>query len=97
MMPSPGLERSAQIIAENVISALEHGAHGIGGLKSDARTAAIAELMRRLLQVMPTDQSAVLAAACNTVLEEISAAMGLTGPRVEAVYLGDGSVTMRRG
>lgn len=96
-MPSPGLERSAQIIAENVMSAFEHGYLGVGGLQAQIRAAAIVELMRRLLSVMPTDQSAVLAAACNTALEEISAGLEFTGPRVAAVYLGDGSVTMRRG
>ena len=97
MMPSPGLERSAQAIAENVISAFEHGHLGVGGSTTQIRAAAIVELMRRLLSVMPTDQSAVLAAACNTVLEEIFAGLEFAGPRVEAVYLGDGSVTMRRG
>jgi hypothetical protein len=96
-MAAPDLEQAARVIAENVVSAVEHGRHGIGGLKRPAHTAAITELMRVLLSVMPTDDSAVLAAACNSVLADIFVAMGLTGPRVEAVDLDDGSVTMRQG
>jgi hypothetical protein len=83
---SPDIATAAKIIAENVVSAVEHGRHGIGGFKHPAHAAAVTELMRALLCVMPTDES--------TVLADIFAAMGLTGPRVEAV---DGSVTMRQG
>lgn len=94
-MTGPNIEAAAQIIAENVVTAFEHGRHGIGGLKHVERAAAVSELMRRLLSVMPTDDSAILAEACNSVLADIFAAMGLTGPRVEAVDPDDGSVTMR--
>jgi len=93
-MQGPDIETAARIIAENVVLAIEHGRHGIGGLKRPAHTAAISELMRTLLSVMPTDDSATLATACNSVLADIFAAMGLTGPRVEAVDPDDGSVTM---
>jgi hypothetical protein len=94
-MTGPDIEAAAQIIAENVVSAFERGRLGIGGLKHVERAAAVSELMCRLLSVMPTDDSAILAAACNIVLADIFAAMGLTGPRVEAVDPDDGSVTMR--
>ena len=95
MMHGPDIEIAAKIIAENVISAVEHGRHGIGGLKRAEHAVALADLMHAVLNVMPTDDSAVLAAACNSVLADIFAAMGLTGPRVEAVDPDDGSVTMR--
>jgi hypothetical protein len=94
-MHGPEVEIAAKIIAENVILAVEHGQHGVGGLKRTEHTAALADLMRALLNVMPTDDSADLAAACNNVLADIFAAMGLNGPRVEAVHLNDGSVTVR--
>lgn len=96
-MQDPDVEAAAKIIAENVVSAFEHGRHGVGGLKHLEHAAAVGELMRALLGVMPTADSAVLATTCNRVLAEIFAAMGLTGPRVEAVDLGDGSVRMRQG
>ena len=96
-MHGPDIETAAKIISENVISAAEHGRHGIGGLKRTEHAAAIAELMHALLSVMPTEDSATLAAVCNSVLAEIFAAMGLTGPRVEAVDPDDGSVTMQHG
>lgn len=96
-MQDPDVQAAAKIIAENVVSAFERGRHGIGGLKHVERAAAMSELIRKLLSVMPTDDSAILAAACNIVLADIFAAMGLTGPRVEAVDPDDGSVTMRQG
>ena len=55
----------------------------------------MAALVRHLLAVMPTDASEVLAAACNRGLNEAAGAVSLGGPRVEAVDLADGSVTMR--
>lgn len=94
-MHNINVEAAAKIIAENVVWAFEHGRHGVGGFKHIERAAAADELMRVLLGVMPTADSAVLATTCNGVLAEIFAAMGLTGPRVEAVDAEDGSVTMR--
>ena len=96
-MENRDYEQAARIIAENVVSAFERGRHGIGGLKTVERAAAISELMRRLLTVLPTEDSDVLAAACNSVLDDVLAAMGLPGSRVESVDPDDGSVTMRRG
>lgn len=93
-MHGPDIETAARIIAENVVSAIKHGRHGIGGLKRPAQTAAITALMRTLLSVMPTDDSAILATACNSVLADIFTAMGLTGRRVEAVDPDDESVTL---
>ena len=94
MLHGPDIETAAKIIVENVVSALEHGQHGIGGLEQVEHAAAVSVLMRALLNVMPTEDSATLAAACNSILADIFAAMGLTGPRVEAVDPDDGSVTM---
>ncbi len=75
-MHGPNVETAAKIIAENVVSAVEHGRHGNGGLKRAEHTAAIADLMRALLSVMPTDDSATLAAACNSVLADLSPRWG---------------------
>ena len=56
---------------------------------------AVAGLMRELLDVMPTDDSSMLAAACNRFLDRL-ATMSMPGPRVEAVDPDDGSVMMRQ-
>lgn len=95
MMRSPGLERTAQVIAENVVSAYERERDGAGFLPT-AREGVVTTLVWSLLAVMPTTSSDVLATACNRGLNDAVGAMGPIGPRVVAIDLDDGSVTMRR-
>ncbi|MGE8128948.1 hypothetical protein ACQKQD_18405 [Methylobacterium sp. NPDC080182] len=92
-MQGPDTETAARIIAENVISAFEREREGAGGFIGSGRDMALAGLMRELLGVMPTDDSDVLAAACNRFLDRL-ATMSMPGPRVEAIDPDDGSVTM---
>ena len=92
-MSGPDVETAAKIIAENVVSAFERERDGIGGFIGAGRDMALAGVMRELLDVMPTDDSNVLAAACNRFLDRLTP-MGMPGPRVEAVDPDDGSVTM---
>ena len=86
--------RAAGIIAENVVSALEH----LDGdsLSTQDRAAAIDGLMRELVAVMPTRFDGVLAAACNRYLATLPG-QGWASPRVETVSMVDGAVTMRGG
>ena len=88
----PDLELIAQIIAENVASALVR-AH-VGGFEESEREIVVRGLMRELLLVLPTDDSGHLAEACNRGLQ-VLVRTGVQGPRVEAVDPDDGSVTMR--
>lgn len=90
-MQGPDTETAARIVAENVISAFER--EGAGGFIGSGRDMALAGLMRELLGVMPTDDSDVLAAACNRFLDRL-ATMSMPGPRVEAIDPDDGSVTL---
>jgi hypothetical protein len=94
-MPSPGLERTARVIAENVASAVERGLDS-SALHPLIREALMVELLRELLSVMPTSSGLDLADACNRCLHRI-AGLHLPIPRVEAVDPGDGSVTMQEG
>lgn len=94
MMQAAGLERAAKDIADNVVAAWGR-AEGSTPLHASAREAMVAALVRHLLRALPTDSPAALAAACNRALDEVVGAMGLAAPRVEAVDLADGSVTMR--
>jgi hypothetical protein len=95
-MHGPDAENAVKVIAENVVSALERDHDGAGAFLAGGRDMAVAGLMCELLAVMPTDDSNALAAACNRFLDRL-AIMGMPGPRVEAVDLDDGSVTMRQG
>ena len=92
-MPGPDAENAAKVIAENVVSAFERDHDGAGAFLAGGREMAVAGLMCELLDVMPTADSSVLAAACNCFLDRL-AAMSRPGPRVEAVDPDDGSVTM---
>jgi hypothetical protein len=92
-MPSPGLERTAHIIAENVASAIARDPASPLRDRPRAREAVLTAIMVELLRVMPTDDSDRLAAACNRALDEL-AITGLPRPRVSAVDPDDGSVTM---
>ena len=69
---------------------------GAGGFLAASQDMALASLMHELLAVMPTDDGDGLAAACNRFLDRL-AAIHMPGPRVEAVDLTDGSVTMTAG
>lgn len=93
-MHGPDVEVAAKVIAENVVSAFEHEREGKNGIISLSRDMAVGGLMRELLAVMPTDDSDVLAAACNHFLDRL-AMMTMPGPRVDTVDPDDGSVTMR--
>ncbi|MGH1572673.1 hypothetical protein ACRAWG_20880 [Methylobacterium sp. P31] len=93
-MQGSDVEAAIRIIAENVVSAFEYN-DGAGTFLAAGRDTAVAGLMRELLGVMPTDDSDVLAAACNRVLDS-PATMSMPGPRVEAVGPYEGAVTMRR-
>ena len=88
------LELIARIVAENVASAFER-AHD-GGFEEDERAIVVQGLMRELLLVLPAASSETLAYACNRHLS-VLAECGMHGPRVEAVSMVDGSVTMRQG
>jgi len=93
MMPSPDLERFAALIADNVVSTFERDRDG-APFHPTMRVTVVSVLVRSLLLVMPTTSSDALAAACNRGLDDVVGAMGLGGPRVEAVDPSDGSVTM---
>ena len=93
-MSGPDIETAARIIAENVVSAFERKRDGVGGFIGAGRDMALAGLMRELLGVMPSDDSDVLAGACNRFLDRL-ATMNMPGPRVDAVDPDDGSVTMQ--
>ena len=93
MMPSPGLERTARVIAENVTSAVERDLDN-SALHPLIREALMVEMLRAVLSVMPTSSGLDLAAACNRCLDRI-AGLHLPIPRVAAVDPDDGSVTMR--
>ncbi|MGH1572046.1 hypothetical protein ACRAWG_16855 [Methylobacterium sp. P31] len=92
-MQGSDVEAAIRIIAENVVSAFEYN-DGAGTFLAAGRDTAVAGLMRELLGVMPTDDSDVLAAACNRFLDRL-ATMNTPGLRVEVVDPDDGSVTMR--
>lgn len=85
-------ERFAGIVAENVLSAIEHWRDG-ERYPEDQRRRAIAELMREMLADMPTASGRVLAQACNRILSSQPDA-GFVIPRVSDVDMGDGAVTM---
>lgn len=93
---NPGVERAAQVIAENVVSAVLRDA--VSSLRDTqmGREAAVTAIMVELLRVMPTEDSGRLADACNRGLSEL-VITGVSGPIVEAVDPDDGSVTMLRG
>lgn len=93
-MVGPNLEQAAQVIAENVVSAVVRDPASPLRDTPMARDAAITAIMVALLRIMPTDDSNQLAAACNRGLDDVVGAMGLNGPRVEAVDPDDGAVTM---
>ena len=94
-MHGPDVETAIKVIAENVVSAFERDDDGAGAFLAGGRDMAVAGLMCELLDVMPTDDSSVLAAACNRFLDRL-ATIGTPGPRVEAVDPDDGAVTMRQ-
>ena len=85
--------RTADIIAENVVSILERLGED-ERLSGAGREASIRGLMREVAAVMPTQFAGRLAAACNRYLATIPD-WELSGPRVETVSMADGSVTMR--
>lgn len=88
------LELIAEIIAENVASAFERVYDG--GFEENERELVVQGLMREMIIVLSTGSSEVLAYACNRHLS-VLAECGMHGPRVEAVSMVDGSVTMREG
>lgn len=92
-MVGPNLEQAAQVIAENVISAVMR--HTLSPLRETpmAREAAVTAIMIELLRVLPTEDSDRLAEACNRGLGELMITEA-SGPVVEAVDPDDGSVTM---
>lgn len=94
MMPSPGLERTARLIAENVIAAVarEPAAAALHPLMRDALMVA---LLREILPAMPAGSGEALAAACNRCLDRLTD-LHMAMPRVETVDLFDGAVTLRR-
>ncbi|MCJ2059500.1 hypothetical protein MKL09_23535 [Methylobacterium sp. J-048] len=85
--------RSAGIVAENVVQALER-LDADERLPDASRDAAVAGLTRELLAVLPTPSGDILVAACNRYLAAL-AECGLSVPRVEAVNPVQGAVTMR--
>ncbi|SDO56382.1 hypothetical protein SAMN05216360_12749 [Methylobacterium phyllostachyos] len=93
-MVGPNLEQAAQVIAENVVSAVVRDPASPLRDTPMARDAAITAIMVALLRIMPTDDSNQLADACNRGLGEL-AIIGALGPLVNAVDPDDGSVTMR--
>ena len=93
-MDEPDIEAGARVIAENAVDAFMRERDGPPQIKPDARETAIGAVMLELIGVLPSEDSDQLAEACNRGLR-VFARMGMTGPRVEAVDAGDGSVTMR--
>ena len=91
MMLSPDLERFATLIADNVVSAVERYRED-GPVSPTQRVAVISALVRSLLAVLPTASGDALTAACNRGLDDVVAAIGPGGSRVEAVDPSDGSV-----
>jgi len=94
-MVGPNLEQAAQVIAENVVSAVIRDLSSLRDTPM-ARDAAVTAIMIELLRVMPTEDSDRLAEACNRGLGELVITEAL-GPIVEAVDPENGSVTMRVG
>lgn len=94
MKPNPDLERFATLIADNVVSTFERDRDG-APFRPTMRVTVVSVLVRSLLLVMPTASSHALASACNRGLDDVLEAIGLGGPRDEAVDPDDGSVTMR--
>ena len=92
-MVGPNLEQAAQVIAENVVSAVIRDLSSSLRDTPMARDAAITAIMIELLRVMPTEDSDRLAEACNRGLGELVITEAL-GPVVEAVDPDDGSVTI---
>ena len=90
----PDLELLAQIIAENVASALVRACDS--GFQEGERAIVVQGVMRELLLVLPTDDSDRLTEACNRGLQ-VLIGMGVYGPRVAAVDPDHGSVTMQQG
>jgi hypothetical protein len=95
-MHGPDTETAARIIAENVVSALMRDQGSPLRDTAMSRDAAMTGIMVELLRVMPTEDGARLAEACNRGLSEL-VITGMSGPTVEAVDPDDGSVTMRQG
>ena len=94
-MHSPGLERTARLIEENVASAVERNLNK-GALHPLMREALLVELLRALLPAMPTQSAAAQVATCNRCLDYFAGFQG-PGRRIKAIDLADGSVTTRRG
>lgn len=93
MMPSPGLERAARVVAVNVASAVERGLDS-SALHPLIRQALMVALLRELLSVMPTSSGRDLADACNRCLDRL-AGLHLPIPRVTSVDPDDGMVAPR--
>ena len=91
-MPFPDLERIVQIIAENVVTAIE-SAIGDRLEPAERRHRIVSALMRKLLVDMPTGCGFVLAWDCNRVLSG-GPDRGIALPQVADVDMGDGAVTM---
>lgn len=92
MMYSPDVEQVARVIAENVASAFERMCND-GVFEENERETVVQGLMRELLTVLPTASGETVAYVCNRHLA-VLAECGMHGPRVEAIDLDDGSVTM---
>lgn len=90
----PDIELIAQIIAENIATALVRARDS--GFQEGERGIVVQGLMRELLLVLPTDDSDRLAEACNRGLQ-VLIRTGVHGLRVEAVDPDEGSVTMQQG
>ncbi len=93
-MTGPDLEQAAQVIAENVVSAVMRDLMSSLRDTPMSREAAVTAIMVELLQVMPTEDSDRLADACNRGLGKLVIS-GAAGPVVETVDPDDGSVTMQ--
>jgi hypothetical protein len=87
-------ERFAAIVAENVVSAYERFREE--PYSPEKRKVAVAGFLRELLAVMPTNSGPVLATACNRHLSTLPD-HGWFSPRVGAIDIVDGSVTLEAG
>ncbi|SDO56604.1 hypothetical protein SAMN05216360_12756 [Methylobacterium phyllostachyos] len=88
-------QAAAHVIAGNVVSAYARERPGLDTIGATVRDIAMAELMRTLLRVLPTDDGMLLATVCNFALEDALGAMDPGGPRVESVDPDTGVPTMR--
>ena len=95
MTQSLALERFANLIAGNVVSAYIRESEGLRNVNPPVREIVVSKLVQDLLRILPAGDGAFLATVCNFSLADTLGGMDTGGPRVEMVDPDNGSVTMR--